>query len=86
MTEQAKEIQTTILGVIPNATVLVADPDGQHFEAVVVSDIFIGMPLVKQHQLVMNALKEQLKGRVHALALKTMTQEKWETMKHHYSR
>ena len=77
MTELAREIKEAILKTIPNATVLVTDPDGQHFEAIVISDIFIGLPLVKQHQLVMNSLKEQFKERVHALALKTTTPEKW---------
>ncbi len=77
MTELAREIKEAILKTIPNATVLVTDPDGQHFEAIVISDIFVGMPLMKQHQLVMNSLKEQFKERVHALALKTTTPEKW---------
>jgi len=80
MTPQALEIKEAILKVIPNATVLVEDPDGQHFEALVVSDLFIGMSLVKQHQLVMNSLKEYLKERVHSLALKTLTPEKWELL------
>ncbi len=78
MTPQAVEIKDAILKAIPNAIVLVEDPDGQHFEALVVSDVFIGMSLVKQHQLVMNSLKDQLKEKVHALALKTLTPEKWE--------
>jgi len=80
MTPQALEIKEAILKAIPNAIVLVKDPDGQHFEALVVSDLFIGMSLVKQHQLVMNSLKDQLKERVHALALKTLTPEKWELL------
>lgn len=75
------EIETTIKHSLPDAEVYVRDPqqDGQHFEALVVSPQFEGMPLIKQHKMVMNALKEQLKETVHALALKTMTPKQWET-------
>lgn len=79
------EIKSTILSVLPNATVYVADPDGEHFEAIVISEQFTGMPLVKQHKTVMNALKEHFKQAVHALALKTYTPEKWETAKNKYN-
>ena len=54
----------------------IADPnnDGQHFEALVISPTFEGLSLVKQHQLVYSALKEELASEaIHALALKTET-------------
>lgn len=79
------EIKATILKVLPDATVYVADPDGEHFEAIVISEKFTGMPLVKQHKIVMNALKEHFKQAVHALALKTYTPEKWVTAKEKYN-
>jgi stress-induced morphogen len=70
-----KEIQRLIAEALPGATVEVLDPmnDGDHLQATVVSDKFIGLPLVKQHKLVMEALREPLQGRLHALQLKTMT-------------
>ncbi|RAP32975.1 BolA family transcriptional regulator [Candidatus Marinamargulisbacteria bacterium SCGC AG-410-N11] len=79
-------IKSIILNAIPDATVFVLDPqnDGVHFEALVISDSFTGLSLVKQHQLVMNSLKEEFKERVHALALKTFTPAKWETAKSNY--
>ena len=75
------KIKTRILEVIPDATVMVGDPrnDGVHLEAFVISESFVGQSLVKQHQTVMNALKEEFKDELHALALKTFTPEKWET-------
>ena len=81
-----KDIEQTILSTLPDATVYVADPnnDGEHFQAIVISPSFEGLMLVKQHQLVMNALKEKFETTVHALALKTFTPEKWENEKHHY--
>ena len=40
----------------------------------VISNEFIGLSLVKQHQLVYSALKEELASEaIHALALKTET-------------
>ena len=69
------EIKRIILEAIPDAEVSVSDPnnDGEHFQAIVISPSFEGLSLVKQHQMVMNALKEEFKEKVHALALKTMT-------------
>ena len=69
------EIKRIILEAIPDAEVRVSDPhnDGEHFQAIVISASFEGLSLVKQHQMVMNALKEEFKEKVHALALKTMT-------------
>jgi len=40
--------------------------------------------LVKQHQLVMKALKEAFEGDVHAMGLKTFTPEKWGEVKEQY--
>ena len=45
--------------------------DGQHFEAVIVSAAFRGKSRVQQHQLVYAALKGQMGGILHALALQT---------------
>ena len=65
-------IKTTIKSVIPDSEIYVFGEDGEHFEALVISKAFIGKPLIKQHQLVMNALKSEFgSNQVHALALKT---------------
>ncbi len=70
-----QEIHRLILEALPGATVEVLDPmnDGDHLQATVISDKFVGLPLVKQHKIVMEALREPLQGRLHALQLKTMT-------------
>lgn len=68
-----QEIHRLILEALPGAEVEVLDPmrDGDHLQATVISEKFAGMPLVKQHKLVMDALREPLKGQLHALQLKT---------------
>ena len=80
ITQQVKE---TIEKNVPNATAYILDPmnDGQHLQAIVVSDVFEGMMLIKQHQMVMQPLKEALVADVHALALKTFTPAKWQEVK-----
>ena len=84
MTEKGQQIKETIEVAVPNATVHIHDPDGEHFQAFVISADFAGMPLIKQHKLVMNALKERFATDVHALGLKTFTPEKWEKAKENY--
>ena len=51
--------------------------DGQHFEAVVVSEAFRGKARVQQHQLVYRALGERMREEIHALSMQTLTPEDW---------
>ncbi|MCG8557359.1 MAG: BolA family transcriptional regulator [Proteobacteria bacterium] len=48
-----------------------------HYQALIVSNVFAGKPRVAQHQLVYAALGELMAGPVHALALRTCTPEAW---------
>jgi len=81
-----EDVQKIIERSIPQATVYVLDPmnDGRHLQAIVISPVFKGVPLVKQHQMVMKPLQETLKDRLHALGLKTFTPERWEEVKGTY--
>ncbi|RAP32391.1 BolA family transcriptional regulator [Candidatus Marinamargulisbacteria bacterium SCGC AG-414-C22] len=82
-----EEIKNIIQTTLPEATIYVSDPnqDGEHFQAIVIDPSFETVSLVKQHQVVMNALKEAFKTRVHALALKTFSPTKWENQKQNYN-
>ena len=73
-------ITDNIQKAIPDSYVVVLNPmnDGVHFQEYVAAESFRGLPLVKQHRLVMNSLKEEFKELVHALALTTYLPEKWE--------
>jgi BolA family transcriptional regulator, general stress-responsive regulator len=51
--------------------------ESTHFNVQIVSEKFEGLLPLKQHKLVYAALEEQLKGSVHALALKTIKASKW---------
>lgn len=50
-----------------------------HFKVVLVSEGFNGMRKVARHQQVYGALREELAGEVHALALHTYTPDEWRT-------
>jgi len=51
--------------------------DGAHFEAVVVSPAFAGLPRVRRHQLVYAALGDRMREEIHALSMKTLSPEEW---------
>ena len=69
------EVINLITKKIPNSKVLVESLKGDdHLKVTVISSEFNGLSLVKQHQLVYSALREQLASEaIHALALKTET-------------
>ena len=75
---QADDIKQLIETALPNADVIVRGDDGVHFEAIVISDDFIGKPLLQQHRLVYAALGDRVQNeQIHALALKTHTPDSW---------
>jgi len=49
--------------------------DGEHFEALIVSEAFRGKNRVQRHQLVYAALGERMRGEIHALSMRTLTPE-----------
>ncbi|MGI4764753.1 MAG: BolA family protein [Janthinobacterium lividum] len=73
MAMQAAEIERLIKDALPDATVEIRDlaGDGDHYAATVVSPSFKGISRVKQHQIVYAALKGNMGGVLHALALQT---------------
>lgn len=73
---QPEQIRQMIEQGLAGARVSVAG-DGQHFEAVVVSDVFAGKSMVQQHQLVYQVLGDKMKADIHALSLRTYTLEQW---------
>ena len=70
------EVIAAIKAAIPDAEVTVDDlkGGGDHLEVSVVSSKFAGLSLIRQHQLVYGALKNELATEaIHALALNTST-------------
>jgi stress-induced morphogen len=69
----AAEIEAMIKAALPDALVEITDlaGDGDHYAARVVSESFRGMPRVRQHQSVYDALGGRMGGVLHALQLTT---------------
>lgn len=72
-------VESKLREAFPDADIEIEDLTGtkDHYQARIVSDAFVGKTPVEQHQLVYRALAEEMKGPIHALALKTYTPETW---------
>jgi stress-induced morphogen len=77
MPMNAREIEALIKAALPDAKVVIRDlaGDGDHYAAEVVSESFRGKSRVQQHQMVYDALKGNMGGALHALALQTSIPE-----------
>jgi stress-induced morphogen len=73
MAMTAHDIEAMIKQALPDAEVMIRDlaGDGNHYSAEVVSASFRGKTRVQQHKLVYDALKGNMGGALHALALQT---------------
>lgn len=73
MPMNAATIEALIKEALPDATITIEDlaGDGDHYAATVESAAFKGKSRVAQHQMVYAALKGQMGGALHALALTT---------------
>ena len=73
MAMESSEIERLIKEALPDARVEIRDlaGDGDHYAATVVSPSFKGKSRVQQHQIVYAALKGNMGGVLHALALQT---------------
>jgi len=65
---------------VTNESYMHSVPEGSesHFKVVIVAEKFQSMRAVQRHQLIYEALAEQLQQSVHALALHTYTHTEWE--------
>jgi stress-induced morphogen len=73
MAMAADDIARLIKERFPDAEIRIEDlaGDGDHYSATIVSEAFRGKSRVQQHQMVYEALKGNMGGALHALALKT---------------
>ena len=73
MPMSASEIEHLIREALPDARISIRElaADGDHYAAEVISERFRGKSRVQQHQMVYEALKGNMGGALHALALQT---------------
>ena len=70
------QVDDAIKKAMPDAKVTIEDLNGggDHLQVTVISKAFDGLSLIRQHQLVYAALKNELASEtIHALALSTAT-------------
>lgn len=53
------------------------DTGQSHFDVTVVSKEFIGQSLLQRHRLVYDILAAEMRGKIHALAVKSYTPQEW---------
>ncbi len=77
MPMSATEIEKLIRERLPDAQITIKDlaGDGDHYAAQVVSEAFRGKTRVQQHQMIYDALRGNMGGALHALALQTAAPE-----------
>jgi stress-induced morphogen len=70
------ELKQRIEAALPGASVEVTDFNGgtgDHFQATIVSDRFVGLGRIAQHRLVYDIFGADIGGPIHALSLTTLT-------------
>ncbi|PCH46400.1 MAG: BolA family transcriptional regulator [Hyphomicrobiales bacterium] len=77
MAMAAADIEKMIKDALPDAEITIRDlaGDGDHYAAEIVSAEFTGKSRVQQHQMIYAALKGNMGGELHALALQTSAPE-----------
>lgn len=77
MPMSATEIEKLIREKLPDAQITIKDlaGDGDHYAAQVISEAFRGKTRVQQHQMIYDALRGNMGGALHALALQTAPPE-----------
>lgn len=76
---EPSEVENRLREAFPDAVIQLEDLTGtkDHYQALIVSSAFEGKTPLVQHQLVYQALAEEMKGPIHALSLKTYTPASW---------
>lgn len=73
------EITTMLQASIPDAEVIVETDDGTHFEATIITDAFKEKKSLERQKMIYAVIGQHItSGSIHALSLKTFTQQEWQ--------
>ena len=72
-----EDLEKYIKNSIPDSTVIIEDlrGDGDHYSATVISKSFEGKTKIEQHKIVYDSLEGKMGNELHALMLKTKTEQ-----------
>jgi len=51
---------------------------GRHYRLTLVADRFEGIPRLKRHRMIYDVLAHDMRGTIHALAIRALTPSEWE--------
>ena len=76
---ETEQIILLIKKGIQNSEVSVVDlkGTGDHFSALIISDLFEGVGLVDRHKMVYNTISDVITNQIHAMQIKTLTRKEW---------
>ena len=71
---QIDQIKKLIIESIPDAKIEIKDlmGDNNHYSAIIVSKLFVGLSKIEQHKLVYKSLKGKMGNELHALSITTL--------------
>ena len=74
-----KKIEQKLNEALEDAKIFIQDMTGtnDHFNIIIICDVFKGLSLIEQHRLIYNILTDMISKEIHALQLKTLTWEQW---------
>jgi|TARA_Y100000996_G_scaffold407206_1_gene384529 stress-induced morphogen len=74
-----KKIEEKLNEALEDAKIFIQDMTGtnDHFNIIIICDVFKGLSLIEQHRLIYNILTDMITKEIHALQLKTLTWEQW---------
>lgn len=74
-----EEIEVMLRAGLPGAQVIIKSNDNTHFEAVIITDEFNNKKSLERQKMVFAVLGQHItNGSIHALSLKTFTQQEWQ--------
>ena len=74
------EITKLIEAGLPQAQVQVMSDDNTHYEALIVSDEFVGKRAIARHQLVYQCLGTRMGNEIHAMSIRAYTTDEWASL------
>jgi stress-induced morphogen len=71
------QLEAYIRSAFPDAKIVITDlaGDGDHYQADIYSDAFVGKSRVEQHKMVYATLGDKMGGVLHALSIRTFSKE-----------
>ncbi|NDE82980.1 MAG: BolA family transcriptional regulator [Chlamydiia bacterium] len=69
-----EKLENILRSKFPNAKIKIVDlvGDQDHYSVEIEDSIFLNKSLIQQHKIVNESLREELKGELHAMQLKTL--------------